>query len=139
MDTICRHYSIYIHICFSFKNFKLFFLVIKNSYQKLQIIEDVKSIFVLFFKQITNSVLAVNKPVFLKHVSAIFDQFFIFNQMIAPQKLRKMFFSSKKLFSFSRYSDFCILVFPSFSPCQPLLQRLIQHKSYSLCHHQPSK
>ena len=31
------------------------------------------------------------------------------------------FLSSKKLFSFSRYSNFCIFVFPSFSPCQLLL------------------
>ena len=55
-------------------------------------------------------------------VSTIFYQIFIFHQMIALQKLWKMFFiSSKKLSSFSRYSSFYILVFPSFSPCQPLL------------------
>ena len=37
-----------------------------------------------------------------------------FHQMIGLQKLWKMFFiSSKKLFSFSRYSDFCNF-FPSF-------------------------
>ena len=37
----------------------------------------------------------------LKLVSAIFYQIFIFNQMIALQKLWKMFFiSSKKLYSF---------------------------------------
>ena len=53
----------------------------------------------------------------LKPVSAIFYQIFIFHQMIALQKLWKMFFiSSKKLFSFSRYSNFCIFVFPSCSP-----------------------
>ena len=58
----------------------------------------------------------------LKLVSAIFYQIFISHQMIALQKLWKMLFiSSKKLFLFSRYSDFCISVFPSFSPCQPLL------------------
>ena len=50
----------------------------------------------------------------LKLVSAIFYQNFIFHQMIALQKLWKMFFiSSKKLFSFLRYLDFCIFVFPS--------------------------
>ena len=50
-----------------------------------------------------------------KLVSAIFYQFFIFHQMIALQKLWKMFFiSSKKLFSFLRYLNFCIFVFPSF-------------------------
>ena len=48
----------------------------------------------------------------------------------SPSKTMKMFFvSSKKLFSFSRYSSFCFFVFPSFFPCQPLLQRLIQEKS----------
>ena len=58
----------------------------------------------------------------LKLVSAIFYHSFIFHQMIALQKLWKMFFlSSEKLFSFSRYSNFCIFVFPSFSPCQLLL------------------
>ena len=58
----------------------------------------------------------------LQFASAIFYQTVILNQMLALQKLWKMFFiSSKKLFSFSRYSSFCIFVFPSFSPCQPLL------------------
>ena len=62
------------------------------------------------------------KIVSLKLVSAIFYQIFIYHQMIAPQKIwNKFFISSKKLFSFSRYSSFCIFVFPSFSPCQPLL------------------
>ena len=51
----------------------------------------------------------------LKLVSTIFYQIYFFHQMIALQKQWKMFFvSSKKLFSFLRYSDFC-------SPCQPLL------------------
>ena len=66
----------------------------------------------------------------LKLVSAIFYQIFIFHQIIALQKLWKMFFiSSKKRFSFSRYSSFSVSVFPSFSPCQPFLQRLVQDKS----------
>ena len=44
-------------------------------------------------------------------------QIFIFNQMIALQKLWKMFFiSSKMLFLFLRYSNFCISVFPLFLP-----------------------
>ena len=59
----------------------------------------------------------------LKLVCAIFSQIFVFNQMIAYQKIWKMFFiSSKKLFWLSRYSNFCISVFSSFSPCQPLLR-----------------
>ena len=50
-------------------------------------------------------------------MSAIFCQIFISHQMIALQKLWKMLFiSSKKLFSFSRSSIFCISIFPSFSP-----------------------
>ena len=52
-----------------------------------------------------------NKDKRLKLVSAIFYQIFIFHQIIALQKLWKMFFiSSKKLFWFSRYSNFCIFV-----------------------------
>ena len=47
---------------------------------------------------------------------------FYFSQMIALKKLSKMLFiSCEKLFSLLRYSNFCISVFPSFSPCQPLL------------------
>ena len=57
----------------------------------------------------------------LKLVSAIFIKNFIFHQMIVLQKLWKMFLiSSEKLFSFSRYSNFCISIFPCFSPSQPL-------------------
>ena len=52
----------------------------------------------------------------LKLVSAIFYEIFIFHQMVALQKLWKKFFiSSKKLFSFLRYLNFCIFVFPAFS------------------------
>ena len=52
-----------------------------------------------------------------------FYQSFFVHQMIALQKLWKMLFiSSKKLFSFSRYSNYCIFVLPSFSPCPPLLR-----------------
>ena len=41
----------------------------------------------------------------------------------SPSKTMKnvFFIPSKKRFSFSRYSNVCISVFPSFSPCQPLL------------------
>ena len=47
--------------------------------------------------------------VFLKLVSAIFlSNFYFFHQMIALQKLWKMFISSKKVFLFSRYSIFVI-------------------------------
>ena len=50
-------------------------------------------------------------------MSTIFHQIFIFHHAIALQKLWEMFFiSSKKLFSLSRYSNFCIFIFPSFFP-----------------------
>ena len=46
-----------------------------------------------------------------------FYQIFVFNQMIAPQKLWKMFFiSSEKPFSFLRYSDFLFPPSPLFLP-----------------------
>ena len=66
----------------------------------------------------------------LKLVSTIFYQIFIFHQMIALWKLWKVLsISSEKVFLFSRYSNFCIFVSPSFFCCQPLLERLIQQKS----------
>ena len=53
----------------------------------------------------------------LKLVSAIFYQILFFHQMIALQKLWKMFFiSSKKLFSSSGYSHFCIFSLPFYTP-----------------------
>ena len=51
-----------------------------------------------------------------------FCQIFIFHQTLALHKLWKMFFiSSKKLFSFLRYSNFCIFVCRFFFPCQPFI------------------
>ena len=53
--------------------------------------------------------------IYLKLVSDIFYQIFIFHQMITLQKLWKMFFlSSLKLFSYSRYSFFLFLSSPLF-------------------------
>ena len=53
----------------------------------------------------------------LKIVSTVFYQIFIFHQMIALQELWIMFsISSKKLFLFFRYLNFCIFLFPSFFP-----------------------
>ena len=61
---------------------------------------------------------------YLKLVSAIFYQFLFLHQMIALSKLWKMLFiPSRKLFSFSRYSNFCISLLPSFSPCRPCFRR----------------
>ena len=51
----------------------------------------------------------------LKLVFIIFFHFFIFHQLIALQKtMKNVFISSEKLFLFTRYSNFCISVFPSF-------------------------
>ena len=50
---------------------------------------------------------------FLKLVSTIFYRFFIFLSNVRPSKTMKMLFiSSKKLFSFSRYSNFCNFSLP---------------------------
>ena len=40
------------------------------------------------------------------------------------------FISSKKLLSFSRYSNICITSFHSFSPCLPLQHQMIERKFY---------
>ena len=66
----------------------------------------------------------------LKACVCYFHQFFFFHQTIALQKLWKMLFiSSKKPFSFSRNSIFCISALPFFSTCQLLLLRMIEDKS----------
>ena len=58
----------------------------------------------------------------LKPVSAIFYQFLFFHQVAALWKLWKMLsISSKKLFSFLRYSNFHISLLPSSSPYRLLL------------------
>ena len=60
---------------------------------------------------------------YLRLVPAIFYQIFILHQMIALQKLWKMFFiSSKKLISFSRYSNFVFLSSPLFFPVSHCLE-----------------
>ena len=58
---------------------------------------------------------------FLKLVSAIFIKNLFLHKIIALQKL----------FSFWRYSNFCISVLPLFSTCRPLLWRMIGDKSSS--------
>ena len=61
----------------------------------------------------------------LKLKSAIF----LYQQMIALKKLRKiLFISSKSFFLFSRYSDFNISHMSSFSLFQPLLEKIIEIK-----------
>ena len=48
----------------------------------------------------------------------------------SPSKTMKMLFiSSRKLFLFLRYSNFCISVLHSFSTSRPLLWRMIEDKS----------
>ena len=65
---------------------------------------------------------------------------FCFYQITALKKLWKMLFiSTRKLFSFSRYSIFCISLFPLLSSCLSLLEKMINDKSYNLWHHQFAK
>ena len=53
----------------------------------------------------------------IKGCVCYFIKFLFFHQMIGLQKLWKMFFiSSKKLFSFSRYSNFCNFPLPFHCP-----------------------
>ena len=69
----------------------------------------------VFYDRISFVFNFITNASWLKLLSAIFYQIFISHQNIAIQKLWKMLFiSSKKLFSFSRCSDFCISVFSSF-------------------------
>ena len=74
-----------------------------------------------------------NLPLFKSLCLLYFLPNFYFSPNNSPSKTKKnfknFFISSKKLFSFLRYLDFCIFVFSSFFPCQPLLYRLIQEKS----------
>ena len=63
----------------------------------------------------------------LKTVSAIF----LYQQIIPLKTLRKMLFylfhlKTLLFFSFSRYSNFYISLIPSFSPLQPLLEKMIE-------------
>ena len=65
---------------------------------------------VVWMVAVTNSPSSISKQhIFkLKLVCAVFYQFLFFRQVIALRKLWKMFFiSSKRLFSFPRYSNFC--------------------------------
>ena len=67
--------------------------------------------------RLQHSCFPLNIAQFLKLVFAIFIKFLFFHQIIALQRLWEMFFiSSKKLFSFSRYSNFYILLSPLFFP-----------------------
>ena len=66
-------------------------------------------------KMFQTKIIKNEEIVYLKLAFAIFYQSFIFHQMIALQNLWKMLFiSSQNLFSFFRYWNFCIFVFPSF-------------------------
>ena len=47
------------------------------------------------------------------------SNFYFFPNDSPSKTMKNVFYLTKK--PFSRYSDFCISVFPSFSPCQPLL------------------
>ena len=68
----------------------------------------------------------VSNTIALKFVSTIF---LFFHQMIALKKIRKMhFISSKKVFLFSTYSNFCMSLLPILSFCQPLLEKVFKGK-----------
>ena len=77
----------------------------ENCYNRSSLVVFENDFFYVIFRSIS---------VYLKFVSAFFIKFLFFHQMIFFKKLWKMFFiSSKKLFSFLRYSN-CCNFFPSF-------------------------
>ena len=57
----------------------------------------------------------------LKLVSAIFYIFFCLTNDSPSKTMRNVFYFIYKLFLILRYSYFCIFIFNSFFPCQPLL------------------
>ena len=60
---------------------------------------------------------AVNSNIYVSSLCQVFYRIFISHQMITLQKLwKRLFVSSKKLISFSRYSHFCIPSAPLFFP-----------------------
>ena len=61
---------------------------------------------------------------------------FFFHQMNGIKKF--FFLFHLRLFLFSRYSGFWIYLF-HFFPCQSLLEKMIENKSWSLWHHQLAK
>ena len=79
---------------------------------------------------------------FSKRLLKLFPLFFIkflFHQMVALLRIWKMFISSKKLFSFSRYSNFCISIpkITSANLCKPI-QDIVNY-STSICPFEPGK
>ena len=115
-------YSYFLKKCHNYDTFTLAIGLIILTFQHLINVLSNWKFVTRFLPDLVGICNFSRKILYLKLVSAIFYQIFISHQMIAYQKLWKMFFiSSKKFFSFLRYSNFCISVFPSFFPCQPLL------------------
>ena len=112
--------------CFaSFKLVQIFGVIIQQNSQRLNEID---------FQQLSCHVrlrLEFRSCIVLKLVTAIFCEKFFFSPNDRPLKTTKnvFFISSKNLFSLSRF-QICVFssspLFLSFSPCQPLLYRLIQ-------------
>ena len=120
--TACYIYWL-IHFKLHHKYFNDFNMLFKNvRYWKIDLF-SLRFSWVLLsmniFFQIKHVLVQINRLTSLKTCVRYFS---FFHQMIALQKLWKMLFiSSKKLFSFSRCSNFRISVVPSLSPCRPLL------------------
>ena len=76
----------------------------------------------IFRNVFCNKNLAIWRRLVFKVCVYYFVSIFYFSLNDSPSKPRKMvFISYKKLFLFSRYSDVCISIFPSFSTCHSLL------------------
>ena len=103
------------HNCFNFLGIDLsvvYFLVVFGFFSQTKCTSNIFHIF-FSYKKIWEGYLVKNLK--LKVCVYYFLSNFYFCQMIVLQSLWKLFLiSSKRLFSFSRHSSFCIFVFPAF-------------------------
>ena len=93
-------------------------LLLSTIYFFLVFVTNVKVKMKKYFKEEESiEILKIIGLIAFRLVSAIFIKFLFFHQMVALQRLWKMLFiSSKKLFPFLRYSNFCAFVFLLFLP-----------------------
>ena len=139
MFHTCSYLTIFAYITYIYKKWKSKTLILKSASQASDNLSSqprernvlgqnvsteaaINHIFILFY--------------FSKRLLKLFPLFFIkflFHQMVALLRIWKMFISSKKLFSFSRYSNFCISIpkITSANLCKPI-QDIVNY-STSIC------
>ena len=141
MFRTCSCLTILTYITYIYKKWKSKTLILKSASQasdKLSSQPRERNV----LGQNVSTETAINHIFILFYFSELFPLFFIkflFHQMVALLRIWKMFISSKKLFSFSRYSNFCIsiLKITSANLCKPI-QDIINY-STSICPFEPGK